>query len=251
MHLDFGCGSINPLAIATIFILNGAKHVYSVDISPGDDEKMNAFRLYELLKECYAHPELFCFWENSTKEIQERLKLFDMNSLFLGNLFKAIRNAPVNYIVTDTHNYDSYEIDNLDLIVSYTVLEHVMPFKQNMINLTNLLKNDGLMCHYIDFSDHESKSSTDILAPWRFLTRDDVRCAWQCNRIRFSEMVKLFNTIGLTVKTTKTTKSKVPSILREKLLDQFKHLLDEDLEVTAALVVLGKCETSKKEKANW
>lgn len=91
----------------------------------------------------------------------------------------------------DLHDYDKN--GNFDLIISYTVLEHVPPaaISELLVKSIDTLKNGAFFCHFIDLEDH--KDSQDN--PFEFLRVDkwtDTDCFHRGNRLRLKDWEDIF-----------------------------------------------------------
>jgi len=246
--MDFGCGNVNPLAISSLFFLNGASDVFAIDIVRNKDDSIIASRLLELLLDVSINPSRYTYFNNSKIKILSNLELFNFDELLNGNWRAGIKHTTIKYLVIDSKMYTKY-IDYLDTIVSYTVLEHVMPFRENMKRLTELLQSNGMMYHRVDFSDHDRKIDKSKTAAWKFLCSNDVRCAKSCNRIRYSEMIDIMNTLGLTLVKSNKREANIPEDLRKKLLPQFAHIKEDDLKIISADLLFQKTgSTTELEK---
>ena len=86
--------------------------------------------------------------------------------------------------------------DTFDLIISYTVLEHVPPrdITKLLTKSIKTLKIGGFFCHFIDLEDHKDSKNN----PFEFLSIDkwnDSNCFSRGNKLRVNEWENIFNEI--------------------------------------------------------
>jgi len=111
---------------------------------------------------------------------------FDLNEL---------ENYGIQYIAPfNINNYKENEC--FDLIISYTVLEHVSNNKipELIIKSVKTLKHGGYFCHFIDMEDHKDHDNN----PFEFLSSNnwtETDCFFRGNRLRLNDWDKIFNQI--------------------------------------------------------
>lgn len=99
------------------------------------------------------------------------------------------------------------EPESIDYHVSRTVLEHVAPavVEQILSEGKRVLRKDGLLIHFVDFSDHfaHSDRSIPLIHFLRFSDREWSRLSGDLymyhNRLRVDDFVGLFRRVGLRV----------------------------------------------------
>jgi len=90
-----------------------------------------------------------------------------------------------------------YDGTKFDLVMSYTVLEHVPPrdIKKLLVKSVEVLMEGGCFCHYIDLEDHLDPEH----APFEFLKERnwaDKDCYSRGNRLRLLEWESIFNQVA-------------------------------------------------------
>ena len=131
---------------------------------------------------------------------------------------------------------------SFDIIYSQAVLEHVRrdEFSETMQQCRRLLKPNGVMSHVVDFKDHlggglnNLRISSDLWEQNWFALKSN----FYTNRLRFSEIVKICEDSGFTLKTAEVSRYKVTPIKRKKLASEFSKLTDDDLSISEVHLVM-------------
>lgn len=227
--LELGTGWYPVVPIC--FWLTGTEKVYTVDISRLLNK--NAF-LQTLMKfmewykngilEKYIHPE------------DERMKFLEdaINNHKGKGLDELLSVFNLSYIVDDA---SKIKLNNIDYITSNNVLEHIYPeYLIPILNnlYFNVLKEGGMMSHFIDMSDHFAHGDKSINI-YNFLKFSEVQ--WKFidnnvqpqNRMRLKEYEMLFNSLKIPFKLNEY-RSGEPALLKKiKLNERFlKYSLDEN-----------------------
>ena len=132
--------------------------------------------------------------------------------------------------------------NSFDIIYSQAVLEHVRrdEFFETMQQCRRLLKPNGVMSHVVDFKDHLGGGLNNLRIS---------SCLWEqnwfasksnfyTNRLRFSEIVKICEASGFTIKTANLSRYEVIPISRKKLASEFSKLTDDDLSISEVHLVM-------------
>ena len=146
----------------------------------------------------------------------------------------------------------SYEVDGLvslrmlpeqsvDFMWSQAVCEHIKKdeFLDIMRELRRLLRDDGVASHRVDLRDHlggvlnnlrfpESLWESNIMANAGFYT----------NRIRYSEMIRLFQQAGFDVEVVEIERWETLPTQRRKLATEFQHWSDDEFCISGFDVIL-------------
>jgi len=132
--------------------------------------------------------------------------------------------------------------NSFDIIFSQAVLEHVRKheFFETMQECRRLLKQNGVMSHVVDFKDHlggglnNLRISSGLWEQNWFASKSN----FYTNRLRFSEVVKICEDTGFTLKTAEVSRYNVIPIQRKKLASEFSRLSDDDLSISEAHLVM-------------
>jgi SAM-dependent methyltransferase len=124
--------------------------------------------------------------------------------------------------------------DSVDLIFSQAVLEHVRrdEFLQTMTECHRVLKSNGAASHCVDLKDHLGGGLNNLRfreSVWE--SNFFVRSGFYTNRIRFSEMIAMFEESGFCIKALNPDCWEVSPIERKSLSRDFAEVTDEDLLV--------------------
>ena len=136
----------------------------------------------------------------------------------------------------------SLKDSSYDLIYSQAVLEHVRrhEFEETMKECYRLLSPNGVMSHVVDFKDHLGGGLNNMRFPSSLWELDwfASESGFYTNRMRLSEMILLCEDIGFSVKVCNTKRWTSFPIKRTQLAREFYDLLDEDLLISGAHLVM-------------
>ena len=130
---------------------------------------------------------------------------------------------------------------SVDYIFSQAVLEHVRAneFLETMCELRRVLRPGGVCSHRVDLRDHLGGSLNNLRFSrrvWESSFFSD--SGFYTNRIRFSEMNRLFQRAGFSVQIEHVDRWQKLPLPRNKLASEFRRFSDEDLTVSGFDVVL-------------
>ncbi len=148
------------------------------------------------------------------------------------------------YLCEGLASFENIESNSVDFIFSQAVLEHipVAQFSSTQVESFRVLKASGLASHVVDLKDHLGGSLNNLRFSERcwesnFFTRS----GFYTNRIRFDDIIKVFEASGFDV-VEKDTRvwSKLP-LPKSKMALPFRNMSYENLSVRGFDVVLKKC----------
>jgi SAM-dependent methyltransferase len=124
--------------------------------------------------------------------------------------------------------------DSVDLIFSQAVLEHVRrhEFLETMKECHRVLKSNGAASHRVDLKDHLGGGLNNLRfreSVWE--SNFFVRSGFYTNRIRFSEMIAMFEEAGFRIKAVYPERWDASPINRKSLSRDFTEVTDDDLLV--------------------
>ena len=147
------------------------------------------------------------------------------------------------YLTEGLQSYRELPAASVDLIFSQAVLEHVRrhEFAEVAAQMHRILKPDGIASHQVDLRDHlgGGLNNMRIASRW-WETELMAGSGFYTNRIRFSEMLNLFEQAGFTVEVVSTQRWDAPPVSRDKLAPEFRHFTGEDLLISSFHVLLRR-----------
>lgn len=153
----------------------------------------------------------------------------------------VLRACRATYSTGGLQSYRDIPSASVDLIFSQAVLEHVRrgEFAQVAAEMRRILKPDGIASHQIDLRDHlgGGLNNMRIASRW-WETEFMAQSGFYTNRIRFSEMCRIFEQAGFHVDVASVDKWRAAPIAIAKLASEFRHLDPEDLLVSSFHVLL-------------
>jgi len=135
----------------------------------------------------------------------------------------------------------SLKNSSVDIQFSNSVLQHI-PLSQFGVTLRELrrtLRTGGFASHEVDLRDHlggglNNLRFSDRIWESAFFSES----GFYTNRVRYSEMLKVFESAGFKVEVTKKWHWPVLPIARKQLNRRFRSLTDEDLMISVFDVTL-------------
>lgn len=145
------------------------------------------------------------------------------------------------YLTDGLDSLHSIPDKSVDLVWSQAVLEHVRKrdFFATAKELRRIIKDDGKCSHTIDLKDHLGGSLNNLRFSERVWESEFMASSgFYTNRIRYSEMIRLFEAAGFAVEVTDIQRWSSLPISRNKLAEEFEHLSDDELCVQEFTVIL-------------
>lgn len=218
--LELGPG--DSLASALVAKSCGVKQIYLVDSGPFATMDMHVYRAMLGHLRSQAQPD-------GLQDVQ--VSSFD----------EMLRSCGATYLVEGLESLKQIPSGTVDLLWSHAVLEHVERdcFLATMQELRRILSPAGIASHRVDLKDHLGGALNNL----RF--GDEIweshlfrHSGFYTNRIRFSEMLKLFGTAGFEVEHLTVNKWQELPTNRNRLHNKFRSLCDEELLVSGFDVLL-------------
>lgn len=238
LELGTGWYPVVPIALW----LSGTEKVYTVDISPLLTQNaflntLNKFMDWNQrgLLSNYITPD------NSRLNIIKNV-LINKKEAGKDELFKEFN---LTYIVD---NASKLNLTEIEFIISNNVLEHIYPkFLIPILNnlFYKVLKEGGMMSHFIDMSDHFAHADKSI-SIYNFLKFSDAEWRWidnvvqPQNRLRLKEYEVLFNSLNIPFKVNEYRKGEPELLKTIKLNDRFLKFSNEDNAISHAYVTSEK-----------
>jgi len=145
------------------------------------------------------------------------------------------------YLTKGIDDLDNIETNCVDFVFSHATLEHIAfrDFIATQEQIHRILKPSGIVSHIIDLRDHLGGGLNNLRFSERIWESDLItKSGFYTNRIRYSQMLKIFQLAGFNVKANVIeTWDKLP-ISRSLLSPEFRNLSDEDLRVSVVDVLL-------------
>ena len=158
-------------------------------------------------------------------------------------MMELLKECAADYLTDGVHALARIPSESVDYCFSNAVLEHIPKgdFKLLAAELRRVMKPDGVSIHRVDLKDHLGGRLNNL----RFSTatwEGDVfrRSGFYTNRIRFNEMIAVFEEAGFDCQLCRVTRWNALPTPRAKLNEAFQHLPDDDLFVSGFDVTLHR-----------
>lgn len=145
------------------------------------------------------------------------------------------------YLTSGLSSLKSLPDNSVDLIWSHAVLEHVYrdEFLEIMEETKRVLSPEGVCSHTVDLQDHLDQSLNNLRFSEDFWESSFVdKSGLYTNRIRYGEMLEIFQKAGFSIKATETKCWEELPIPKSAMNPKFQNLDDEELKVSGFSVVL-------------
>jgi len=147
------------------------------------------------------------------------------------------------YLTQGLASFESIETGTVDLLFSQAVLEHIRKheFLKTMQECLRVLCQEGIASHRVDLKDHLGGALNNLrFSEYIWESEFFVRSGFYTNRIRFTEMIGLFENTKFIVEVCDVTRWENLPIKRQLLSDDFIYLSDDDLKVSGFDILLHK-----------
>ncbi|MBL8737375.1 MAG: class I SAM-dependent methyltransferase [Planctomycetes bacterium] len=240
VHVDIGCGSINPYARMFTHLMLGAARGHCIDLDQVADDGAAIRALARLAAAAVLTPRrLFHDHPIDAQRILGNLGGFDLARLELGEADAIDRKRLVFHQrpIEDT----GLDTGSVDLVVSNSVFEHLPDVDAVLAELARITRHGGHGVHGIDTVDHRWYGDPS-LHPYEFLTIDsNERIVHGCNRLRLFEYRPLFERHGFEILDHQVVqKLEIPAEFRARMREPWRSQPDEWLEHSWAHVLVRR-----------
>lgn len=235
--LDYGCGVGNPLGVSVLLFAIGAGSVVATD--PGDVNALMAQSASrEFLIEFLRNPSALNPWGFPAEEAKARVLSLDWAGLLNVDLsvFKA---DPITYYNGFIGDVECDYLKSFDIVLSTSVLEHVMDFEKDIKTLNSVMRAGGVMIHRIDLTDH--RHGMPGYHPLGFMQDGAYyeNGKWRgLNGLRYCDMKRIIEGNGFIIEHEDLRNYEFRGEFN--VTPQFKHYTREELGVTYAGICARK-----------
>ena len=218
--LELGPG--DTLFSAMIAYAFGASASYLVDVGP------------------FARDDLNLYQAMATYLLKMGLPVPEMANL--GSLDELLAGCDAQYMIAGLSSLRTLPDQCVDFIWSQAVLQHIRKaeFLDTMRELRRVIRNDGMCSHRVDLKDHLGGALNNLRFSDRLWESDFMASSgFYTNRIRYSEMLQLFQQSGFDVEVIGVDRWASLPTPRAKLAADFRHLPDDELCVSGVDVLLS------------
>lgn len=193
--LNVGCGTLNPLGgLIPLFGL-GAAEVMGLDLAPFESTPFATRVLYSIASDMMADPRRYLLnCDLSEEKLISNLRRLNLDQLRVGD-FTGLPDE----VAFVQRSADRTELlgQSVDISISMSFLEHVPDPAAVLAEIFRISKPGSIAVHRIDGSDHWAHG--DGMHALSFLAEEtDEKMVRNCNRIRPTEFVALFQDAGFT-----------------------------------------------------
>ena len=145
------------------------------------------------------------------------------------------------YLTEGLSSFSEIPADSVDLIFSQAVLEHIKKneFLETICETYRILRPNGIASHVIDLKDHLGYALNNLRFQENIWDSDFMtRSGFYTNRIRYTEMIKLFKQAAFKVNITEVQRWDELPTPRYKMAKPFQSLSLEELLISEFHVVL-------------
>ncbi|NER34621.1 MAG: class I SAM-dependent methyltransferase [Oscillatoria sp. SIO1A7] len=153
----------------------------------------------------------------------------------------VLDSCSAHYLTSGLSSLKSIPDNSVDFVFSQAVLEHIRKneFLDMMKELRRIIKNTGYCSHTIDLKDHLGGNLNNLRFTEGIWESDFmVRSGFYTNRIRYSEMLDLFQKANFQIQSIETKRWEKLPTARGNLALPFKNMTDEELMVAEFVAIL-------------
>ncbi|WP_207223285.1 methyltransferase domain-containing protein [Leptolyngbya iicbica] len=146
-----------------------------------------------------------------------------------------------HYLTQGLDSLKSIPSNSVDFIWSQAVLEHVRKrdFLSTQKELRRIIRDDGKCSHTVDLKDHLGGSLNNLRFSERVWESEFMASSgFYTNRIRYSEMLSLFDEAGFLAEVVDVRCWSELPIEVNRLSQEFEHLSEEELCIKGFTVIL-------------
>ncbi len=232
--LEIGTGWY-PIVPISLFLI-GSNKIYSVDVSFLTSKQRIKICLQKFVN---------CYNEEKLKDyINFQAERFDIITNILNDyeklsLNKVLETLNITYLIEDARNL-SLPDNSIDLINSNNTFEHIYP--DILINILKdfrrvVKKNDGIMSHFIDMSDHFAHFDKTINV-YNFLKFSDKKWKWidnsiqPQNRSRIYDYKQIYNELNIPISEESFREGNIDDLKSICLAEKFANNQLEEIAKT-------------------
>lgn len=149
------------------------------------------------------------------------------------------------YLTNGVASLQEISSKSIDFCFSNAVLEHIKKeeFYRFAFELKRIMRHTGICVHRVDLQDHLGGGLANLRFPdSRWEGEFFSKSGFYTNRIRYTEMLRIFKQAGFNCQTTRKISWEFLPISRDALAVEFQQLPDEELLVRGFDVVLSHNE---------
>lgn len=229
--LEIGTGWY-PIVPVSLFLL-GADKIYSVDISFLTSKERVKTTLKKFI-ECNNQEQLKNYIDYNKERFNAIISILDEYEKLTFD--EVLQKLNLNYLIEDARNLSLPE-NSIDLINSNNTFEHIYPeiLKPILKDFKRVVKkNDGVMSHFIDMSDHFAHFDKSINI-YNFLKFSDKE--WKRidnsiqpqNRIRIYDYKQIYFELDIPISEESSRKGNLDELKSVFLADKFKNFPLEEI----------------------
>lgn len=240
VHVDVGCGSVNPLARLFPHLMLGARRMIGIDLDLPTELESAARNLAQLAAAALMDPaRIFGGYPVSRREVLANLDGFDLAKLQRGD--QSGLDPARAMLLQRPIEATGLAAADVDVIVSNSVLEHLPHLDATLAEFARITRPGGFGIHGIDTLDHRWYGEPHV-HPLEFLTLDTAEpIVFDCNRVRLVEYPQLFLRHGFEVVEYWVHRgAKVTPEFRARLQEPWRSMSDTELETTWANVLVRR-----------
>jgi SAM-dependent methyltransferase len=162
-------------------------------------------------------------------------------------LADILQRCNATYLVHGVESLRGLPSHSIDFAWSNAVLEHIRyrEFAASVRELRRTLAANGCISHQVDLKDHLGGGLSNLRFPSRWWEAEWLaRSGFYTNRIRFSQMMRIFAEAGFSIEHLSTSRFAELPLSRRSLAVEFRNLSDEDLMISGFHVVLRAARAS-------
>jgi predicted SAM-dependent methyltransferase len=159
------------------------------------------------------------------------------------SIYEVLDVCNSKYLLNGLKSLKSLQSNSIELIFSQSVLQHILlnEFYDTMIQCFRILKQGGVCSHEIVLHDHLGGNLNNLRFR-KIIWESNLfkTSGFYTNRIRYSEMIKIFKNCGFKVNVIKKSEWATIPVQRKHINHRFRDFSNNDLCISKFNVLLEK-----------
>jgi SAM-dependent methyltransferase len=236
--VELGCGGRNPLSMAFLFVMLGARRAIGVDLDAVPDVAEAVRALARCAGWLLTDPRLLVSSFPITREQVARhlaATKFDLARLFSGDPGGVDRDR-LDFRQESVTRLGLGE-GEVDLCCSTSFLEHLDDVEAAVAEMARVTRRGGRGVHGIDGIDHRNYQDAGVHRLAFLAERSAEPIVFGCNRIRPRSFAAIFERHDFEVRRIdEWRRQEVDAATRAKFVEPYRSMADEELACTGATI---------------
>jgi SAM-dependent methyltransferase len=228
VHVDLGCGSMNPYGRMFLHMLLGAREGICMDLDPPQDLAKAVRQIARLATAALVRPaQLLPQVQIDRIQVLRNIADFDLERIARGDLGGVPRRLRYEQrSILDT----GIPAEAVDVVFTNSVLEHLPDLDRFLAECARITKPGGYGVHGVDFRDHRHYGNSSVHTLQFLCESPGEPMVSGCNRLRRHEVIAAAARHGFEVVVAANWDDfEMDAEFRRRLVSPWREMSDEQL----------------------